>query len=96
MSKAESVIIRPIITEKTTRITAATKAVTFEVARTANKVEIRQAVEELFKVKVAKVNVVNVHSKPKRMGKYEGMTRAIRKAVVTLKEGYEIDVFAER
>lgn len=96
MVNARDIIIRPIITEKTMRSLNENNSVTFEVARGANKTEIRQAVEAIFGVKVERVNVVNVRPKSKRMGRYEGKTKAIRKAIVKLPEGQEIDVFAER
>lgn len=96
MSQARDIIIRPIITEKSMKFLEENNAVTFEVKRGSNKTEVRQAVEEIFKVKVEKVNIVNVRGKNKRMGKYEGTTKAIRKAIVKLKEGHSIDIFAER
>lgn len=96
MVNARDIIIRPIITEKTMRSLNENNSVTFEVAKGANKTEIRQAVEIIFGVKVERVNVVNVRPKNKRMGRYEGKTKAIRKAIVKLPEGQEIDVFAER
>ncbi len=96
MSQAVDIIIRPIITEKTTHLSEGQNTITFEVRKGSNKTEIRQAVEELFKVKVLKVNVVNVLPKKKRMGQYLGKTKAIRKAYVTLVPGHTIDIFAER
>ncbi|MFA5660617.1 MAG: 50S ribosomal protein L23 [Bacilli bacterium] len=95
MSKAVDIIIRPIITEKTTLLSENNNTITFEVKRGSNKTEVRQAVEELFKVKVAKVNIVNVLPKKKRLGQYLGKTRGIRKAYVTLVPGHTIDIFAE-
>ena len=95
MLNARDIIVRPLMTEKTMKNQSENNAVTFEVAKGANKTEVKQAVEQIFKVKVEKVNIVNVHSKPKRMGKYEGKTRAYRKAIVRLTAGQEIDLFAE-
>lgn len=86
------IILRPIVTEKTVAMQNADNKVTFEVVKGANKVEIRQAIEEIFNVKVEKVNVVNVLPRKKRMGKYEGTTKAVRKAIVKLAEGSNIDV----
>ena len=83
-SFAQDVIIRPIITEKSMD-GIANKRYTFEVAKTANKVEIRKAVEELFSVEVEKVNTINVRGKNKRMGVHAGRTRSWKKAIVTLK-----------
>ena len=82
---AQDIIIRPIVTEKSMMGIAA-KKYTFEVAKAANKIEIAKAVEELFKVKVAKVNTLNVRGKLRRQGKYEGYTRSWKKAYVTLTE----------
>ncbi|MEF2920022.1 MAG: 50S ribosomal protein L23 [Acutalibacteraceae bacterium] len=82
---AQDIIIRPIVTEKS-MMGIATKKYTFEVAKAANKIEIAKAVEELFKVKVAKVNTLNVRGKLRRQGRYEGYTRSWKKAYVTLTE----------
>ena len=80
---SHDIIIRPIITEKS-MIGATEKKYTFEVAKTAGKIEIARAVEEIFKVKVAKVNTLNVRGKYRRQGRSEGYTRSWKKAVVTL------------
>lgn len=78
------IIIRPIITEASVDALADRKY-TFEVAKDANKIEIKKAVEQLFKdVKVAKVNTMNVRGKKKRMGRNEGYTSAWKKAIVTV------------
>ncbi len=78
------IIIRPIITEASVDALADRKY-TFEVAKDANKIEIKKAVEKLFKdVKVAKVNTMNVRGKKKRMGRNEGYTTAWKKAIVTV------------
>ncbi|MBE6113646.1 MAG: 50S ribosomal protein L23 [Erysipelotrichaceae bacterium] len=95
MSNARDIIIRPIITEKTMKIMDAENKYTFEVAKGTNKIEIRQAIEEIFSVKVEKVNVVNTHSKTRRVGRFVGKTKAIRKAIVTLAAGEEIKLFGE-
>ena len=77
-------IIRPIITEASVDALAERKY-TFEVAKDANKIEIKKAVEQLFKdVKVEKVNTMNVRGKKKRMGRNEGYTTAWKKAIVTV------------
>lgn len=89
---AFDIIVRPIITEKTSRQMELGQY-TFEVLPKAGKVEIRKAVEEAFKVKVAKVHTVNVASKPKRMGAYIGRSRTWKKAIVSLAEGEKIDFF---
>lgn len=78
------IIIRPIITEASVDALADRKY-TFEVAKNANKIEIKKAVEQLFKdVKVEKVNTMNVRGKKKRMGRSEGYTTAWKKAIVTI------------
>jgi len=90
MSKfAQDIILKPIITEAS-MIGAANeegkRKYTFKVALGANKPEIAKAVEELFKVKVAKVNTLNMKGKPRRYGRFEGYTSDWKKAVVTLTE----------
>lgn len=82
---AHDIIIRPIITEKS-MIGITEKKYTFEVAKTATKIDIANAVEEAFKVKVAKVNTVSVRGKLKRQGRTQGYTKSWKKAVVTLTE----------
>ena len=85
MSKlAQDIILRPIITENSMD-GIADKKYTFEVAKDANKVEIKAAVEKLFDVKVAKVNTINVDGKLRRYGRFEGYTASWKKAIVTLK-----------
>ncbi len=85
MKAAQDIIIAPVITEKSMS-GIADKKYTFKVARDANKIEIAEAVEALFKgAKVAKVNTINVRGRMKRMGRYSGYTAAWKKAIVTLK-----------
>ncbi len=84
MKTAQDIIIAPVITEKSMSGIAG-KKYTFKVAKDANKYQIADAVKELFKVDVAKVNTVNVRGKAKRMGRYEGTTASYKKAIVTLK-----------
>lgn len=86
------IIIRPIVTEKTVMMQQNTNRVTFEVAKGSNKIEVRQAIEEIFNVKVESVNMINVKPKAKRVGKYTGTTKAVRKAMVKLAEGSNIDI----
>ena len=83
MKLAQDIIIKPIITEAS-MMGVVSKKYTFEVASDANKVEIARAVEELFGVKVAKVNTINVNGKMRRYGRFEGYTASWKKAVVTL------------
>lgn len=87
------VIRRPVVTEKSTVLGEQGKYV-FEVAREANKIEVRRAVAEIFKVDVRAVNIVKVHGKEKRMGlRSRGMTRPWKKAIVTLAQGQRIELF---
>jgi large subunit ribosomal protein L23 len=84
MKNVHDVIIRPIITEDSmSRL--ADKKYTFEVARDANKIEIKKAVEEIFKVEVLKVNTISMRGKDKRVGYHMGKTSEWKKAIVTLK-----------
>lgn len=84
MKAAQDIILKPIITEKSMTGIQSMKY-TFKVAKDATKIEIAQAVEELFKVGVAKVNTVSVRGQMRRMGRYAGYTASWKKAVVTLK-----------
>ena len=83
---AHDIIIRPIITERSMDQVADRKY-TFEVAKGANKIEIKKAVEEIFKVEVEKVTTINYIGKPKRQGVFVGKRADWKKAVVKLKEG---------
>ncbi len=91
---AQDIIIRPIITEKTMTGNAM-KMYTFEVAKNANKIEIKKAVEELFGVKVARVNTLNVKGHLRRQGRYQGYTSDWKKAYVTLTEDSKAIEFFE-
>ena len=96
MSNARDVIVRPLVTEKTIRSNETDNTVVFEVAKGTNKIQIKQAVEEIFKVKVESVNVVNQKPKTKRMGRYIGKTSNLKKAYVKLKEGSKIDILSDK
>lgn len=86
MSKLSlDIILRPIITEESMQ-NIALKKYTFKVAKDANKIEIAKAAEDLFGVKVAKVNTVSVRGKLRRQGRFEGYTASWKKAIVTLTE----------
>ena len=87
MRTAHQIIIAPLITEKSTILKEKGPVMAFRVDRRANKVEIRQAVEKLFKVKVDKVRTANVQGKWKRVGRYEGRKSDWKKAYVILKPG---------
>lgn len=86
------IIKRPIVSEKSTKL-AEQRKYTFEVDRRANKIQIKDAIEAIFKVKVEKVNVVNMKRKAKRVGQYSGFTAAVTKAIVTLEVGQKIDIY---
>ena len=96
MKDYRDIIIRPIITEKSMKEMAENNKVTFEVAKDANKVEVKKAVEAIFNVHVVKVNMANVKPKKTRMGRYYGITNAVHKAIVKLAEGESIDLFGEQ
>jgi large subunit ribosomal protein L23 len=86
------VLHRPVITEKNTELMARNKY-TFEVARNANKHEVKEAVEKAFKVKVARVNMVTVPAKERGFGRLRGKTSPWKKAIVTLEPGSKIEIF---
>jgi large subunit ribosomal protein L23 len=89
----ETIIRRPIaLTEKASRLREANQVV-FEVARDANKVQIRDAVQTLFKVKVTNVNTLLMRGKDRRMGRGYGKMQNWKKAIITLKEGDTIEFF---
>ena len=88
---ARDIIKRPVITERSADLMSEDKY-TFDVDVRANKTQVKHAVEEIFDVKVDKVNIMNIKPKKKRMGRYEGYTNKRRKAIVKLKEG-SIDIF---
>lgn len=95
MRTSRDIIVRPIVTEKTMIQGDKLNQYTFEVLKDANKIEIKKAVEDIFNVKVINVNTINTHSKEKRVGRYVGKTKAIKKAIVSLKDGDKIDLFAQ-
>jgi large subunit ribosomal protein L23 len=90
-----SIIVRPVVSEKSTALGEAGKYV-FEVAPTANKIQIKHAVEAAFaarKIEVASVNILQRRGKLRRLGRHAGMTRSWKKAVVTLRPGQRLDLF---
>src|SRR5918912_2026734 len=92
---AFSTIIRPVVSEKSTALSEQGKYV-FEVAPSANKIQIKRAIEEAFanrKVQVSSVNILHVTGKVRRRGRSIGMTRSWKKAVVTLRAGQRLDLF---
>ena len=94
MKTPYDVIIAPVITEKSMD-DAASRKYTFKVAKTANKTEIKNAVEAAFGVTVDKVNTANYDGKIKRQGRYEGRTPGYKKAIVTLSESSKTIEFFE-
>jgi large subunit ribosomal protein L23 len=95
VKNARSIIIRPLVTEKSSRIREAENKYVFSVAPDANKVDIKRAVQEIFNVKVKSVKTAVVHGKVKRLGVYEGKRPDWKKAVVTLEPGQTIDLFEQ-
>ena len=95
MNRRERVLLLPVITEKSTFAKDAQRTVTFKVLRDANKVEIKDAVEAIFKVKVESVRTANFHGKKRRQGRYVGRRPDWKKAYVTLKEGEKMIEFSE-
>ncbi|MEP6995736.1 MAG: 50S ribosomal protein L23 [Acidobacteriota bacterium] len=89
----QELIRRPLITEKATRLKEGSNTICFEVARTANKIEVRRAVEKLFGVKVLDVRVANRQGKWKRMGRFLGQRKAWKKAYVRLAPDQTIEFF---
>jgi large subunit ribosomal protein L23 len=87
-----NVLVKPLMTEKSMQRKEELNAVTFQVSVDANKVEIRQAVEKVFNVKVATVRTASHEGKWKRMGKYEGRRPNWKKAIVTLAPGHKIEL----
>lgn len=96
---ANQIIRRPLVTEKSTLQRSegedAPNVIAFEVDPKANKIQVKTAVEELFKVKVAEVRIFNVRGKVKRMGRFEGKRRDWRKAYVRLAKGQKAPDFIE-
>ncbi|WP_100374447.1 50S ribosomal protein L23 [Bacillus sp. FJAT-45037] len=93
MSNARDIIKRPVITERSTDLMA-DKKYTFEVDVRANKTQIKDALEEIFEIKVANVNTMNYKGKSKRFGRYTGYTARRKKAIVTLTpESKEFEFF---
>jgi large subunit ribosomal protein L23 len=90
-----SIVRRALVTEKGTRLREGSNGFLFEVARDANKIQIKQAVEAIFSVKVETVRTLRVHGKPKRLGRHNGHRPDWKKAVVTLKKGESIELFEQ-
>ena len=95
MAHITDVLKKPVLTEKSLLLQQNENKYTFDVDLTANKTEVKVAVEKMFDVKVESVNIMNVKPKTKRMGRYVGKKKRRRKAIVKLKEGYSINLFGE-
>ncbi|MBH0180315.1 MAG: 50S ribosomal protein L23 [Nitrospira sp.] len=88
-----AVLVQPLLTEKITGLREKTNTVGFIVHPDANRVQIKQAVETLLKVKVEKVNVLNIRGKVKRLGRFSGRRSDWKKAFVTLKKGEKLEMY---
>jgi large subunit ribosomal protein L23 len=93
MRGAHQVVLKPLLTEKGTRLKEEGNQYIFRVAKTANKVEIQQAIEQLFKVTVLSVRTARVRGKVKRLGRFQGRRPDWKKAIATLKEGDSIELY---
>ena len=89
------IVRRARITEKGTQIRENQNGYLFEVARDANKIEVKKAVEAIFNVKVSTVRTLRVHGKPKKVGRHAGHRPDWKKAIVTLKKGMTIELFEQ-
>ena len=90
--KSYDCIIKPILSEETMKNMETMNKITVQVNKNSNKVEIKNAFEAIFGVKVKQVNVSNVRAKDKRVGKYSGKTSSYKKAVITLAEGQSLEL----
>jgi large subunit ribosomal protein L23 len=93
MKGAYQVVQRPLLTEKGTRLKDEANQYVFRVAKRANKVEIKQAIETLFKVTVVDVRTLPVRGKTKRLGRFQGKQADWKKAIATLKAGDSIELY---
>lgn len=87
------ILIRPLLTEKITNLRDNKNCVSFVVSSKATRIEVRQAVESVLRVKVKSVNVMNVKGKPKRQGRFVGRRSNWKKAIVTLLEGEKVELY---
>jgi large subunit ribosomal protein L23 len=92
MNNFRDIIKSPIVTEKSSNLAQNKNTITFSVDLKANKVQIKQAIESIFNVKVESINTINVRPKRKKVGKYVGQTSKVKKAIVKLKEGSSIEL----
>ena len=88
----KDIIIAPVITEKAAMLAGSGKTYVFKVRKDANKIQIKEAIEKTFNVKVTNVNTLNTKAKDKRVGRYTGKTKTYKKAIVTLADGNAIEI----
>jgi len=93
MGNKSFILIRPLVTEKISNLQETKNKYGFEVRKDANKIEVKRAVEERFNVVVKSVRIINILGKKKRMGRFQGRRKSWKKAIVTLKEGFKIELF---
>ena len=87
------VLLQPLLTEKITALRETANKVAFLVRRDANRIEIKRAVESALKVKVERVNILNMAGKTKRLGRFAGKRPDWKKAIVTLKAGEKLEIY---
>jgi large subunit ribosomal protein L23 len=95
LKNARSIVLKPLVTEKGSRLREKGNKYLFKVANDANRLEIKRAVEEIFAVKVKNVKTLITHGKVKRMGRSAGQRPDWKKAIVTLQAGQTIDLFEQ-
>lgn len=93
MKDPRTIIKRPLLTEKGSFLKERANQYLFEVAKDANKIEIARAIEAIFRVDIVSVNTISVRGKEKRLGRFVGQTSDWKKAVVTIREGQNIELF---
>ena len=96
MTNARDIILKPVVKEKSIRTQNDNNTVVFEVAKGANRTQVKKAIEEIFNVKVEKVNMVNIKPKTKRVGRYIGHTKAVHKAYVNLTDASSITIQSDK
>jgi large subunit ribosomal protein L23 len=92
-NQLQSVLLRPLLTEKITALREKANCIALQVRLDANRIQIKQAVEAVLKVKVERINVMRVKGKSKRLGKFAGKRSDWKKAIVILKSGEKLELF---
>lgn len=87
------ILIRPLLTEKVTGLREQLNKIGFLVDRSATKIDVKQAAEEVLKVRIEKVNIIKVKGKKKRLGRHEGKRPDFKKAILSLRQGEKVDLF---